>query len=773
MTDILSTNQQVVLSVRVKGDATGPQTGDVVLAGGTMADWGPSSSYTKNEVIIKDGNIYRAVTGIDSGTEWDPELWESITDIVTRLPNYEAQHLYKKNEIVFYETHLYRALSDFRSGTYWDPSEWEPIDSVNTILRDFEADVDYSKDEIITYEGKLYRARRHFVSSQHFIPLDWEVISDIVLTDFIPNHDYIAGNIVSVSGVLYRTNKDFTSGPSFAPDDWEKLSGVGIMAFENDHYYAKDSAIIVEGKLYVSKKDFTSATEFNPNDWQVVSETIVSTFRSGVIYQEGQIVSYNDKLWASNQTFTSTVDFNENEWTLLNPTLIADFQPGRTYVTGSIIYKDGFLWYAASDFTAGTSFESAEWIQLGTLDQQEVYRISSEGFVNPVIVQPTSTFEEKIYAENSTESYIQTFTERSATEENLQIGNNSSVSSALLRTSSMIASDAGESGVYITQSDAQANLGAKKVAGDPYSFLTLTDENDEKFEMILDGTNSSFSLTPNIQKAVTESILTASATQRGIAKVDNRTVEVNDGALVSRPLVSPFLENTFYREDEIVRYLGKMYVSRRDFTTKDTFDIQDWLPIKSVLTTYAPGSAYFQGDMVLFQGDIYYALQEIPSASADIETDPSWKKFAANASNTAFDKTVKAPNIIMSTNVQGALEELDTYIFETVDTRLTAIEEEQNTQNTSISTLQSDTSTLKNTVNTLTDEQNALKTSHTTLQGDVSTLQTKVNTLQSNYDTLKAAHDQLQSDFDALRSEHNTLQSEYDALEARVTALGG
>lgn len=773
MTDILGTNQQVVLSVRVKGDSTGPQTGDVVLAGGTMADWNPEDSYTKNEVIIKDGNIYRAIDGVDAGTEWDPELWESVTDVVTRLPNYEAQHLYKKNEIVFYETHLYRALSDFRTGTNWDPDEWEPIDSVNTILRDFEAEVDYSKDEIITHDGKLYRARRHFVSSQHFIPFDWEVISDVVLTDFIPNHDYITGNIVTVSGVLYRATRDFTSGPSFAPDDWEKLSGVGIMAFEPNHYYAKDSVVIVEDKLYVAKKDFTSLTEFSPLDWQIVSETTVSEYKTGTIYQKNQIISHNGALWAANETFTSNTEFNENQWFLLNPTLIADFIPGHKYLRGNIIYQDRFIWYAASDFTSGSSFDPSEWIQLGTLDQQEVYRISTEGWRYPVTVHPETTFEEKIYAGNSDVSYVQTFTERGATEETLKVGNVSDNSSALLKTTSMIATDAGEAGIYAVQSGAQATLGAKKIAGDPYSFLTLSDEKDEKFEMIIDGVNSSLTLTKNIQKAVTESILSASTTQRGIVKLDGRTIDTEDGAITARPLVTPFLENTAYKEDEIVRYLDKIYVSRRDFTTSEKFDIQDWRPIKSTLTKYAKGSSYFEGDMVYAGSDIFYSLRDIPEASEDITTDPNWRRFTASAITTVFDKTLKAPNIIMSTNVQGALEDLDTYIFETVDKRLDAIEEEQEIQNGDIASLKTTTTTLREDVNALRNEHDALKSGHDTLETDVSTLQTKLNTLQTNFNTLKTNFDNLKSDYDTLKSDHNTLRSEYEALDARVTALGG
>ena len=41
MADAIQTTQQIVLSVRMKGDA-GPQTGDVVLGGASYQDFSPT-----------------------------------------------------------------------------------------------------------------------------------------------------------------------------------------------------------------------------------------------------------------------------------------------------------------------------------------------------------------------------------------------------------------------------------------------------------------------------------------------------------------------------------------------------------------------------------------------------------------------------------------------------------------------------------------------------------------------------------------------------------
>ena len=68
----LGTTQQIVLSVRMRGDEKGPQVGDVVLGGNIYQNFSEDEAYDKYEAVIYDGDIYRAIDDVEAGP-WNPE----------------------------------------------------------------------------------------------------------------------------------------------------------------------------------------------------------------------------------------------------------------------------------------------------------------------------------------------------------------------------------------------------------------------------------------------------------------------------------------------------------------------------------------------------------------------------------------------------------------------------------------------------------------------------------------------------------------------------
>lgn len=119
--------EHIVLSVRMKGDAEGPQTGDVVLEGSSINEYKAGKEYERGDVFIYDEQFYQALVDFTAREEFteDQAVQIGIPDII--LENFQPNTDYKKYQFVAHEGNLYRAKTDFRSGSTWQASRWEKL----------------------------------------------------------------------------------------------------------------------------------------------------------------------------------------------------------------------------------------------------------------------------------------------------------------------------------------------------------------------------------------------------------------------------------------------------------------------------------------------------------------------------------------------------------------------------------------------------------------------------------------------------------------------
>lgn len=767
MADILDTTQQVVLSVRIKGDA-GPQTGDVVLGSASFPDFSTTDTYDKNEVIVYKGSLYRAKEQMNAGG-FDPTKWEPLTDIIARLPDFEPLHTYNKDEIVLYGENLYRAKTDFTAGTKFEPTDWFGVDTVDVCIRDFAPSATYDKDEMIIRDGKLYRAVQNFISTNTWQAKDWELISDLTISDFTPNFDYKRNNIAIVAGNIYRAKNDFTSGTTFDPNDWEKIGNVSIGNFTASTYYSEGSLITHQNKLYKAKADFTSGAMFQATDWDVLSDVIAEEFKPNEHYIEDHLVVYNGGLYRAKTDFTSATNFDAADWDLLCPMRVGNFSANTSYYKEQLIVEDGSLYRAKSAFTSGSTFDPFDWEKLGSNTLQVTYANSSNNFTTPAEVRPAEvTFEEYLRAYNS-DSAVKSFTDNQAGRETLITGVDLDQTSTAVLWAQRTGANTEEADLRITNIDALAKVGLVQAGSDPYAIFELVDNKNEHFKIQVKQGDCKVEMSTEVQNALTASLGKMSDTTRGLAKTDGRTtrIDTSTDSINAYPIPTTFNAGTQYFENEVVAYNKELFLCKTDFVSGTNFDMNDWLPMKVTIAPYKPGRNYYAGDLIVDAGfgvvDFYYANKDIPNAPT-VRNNADWTKQVFQAGTIEFVPSSAA--IITSTNVQMALVELDNYIDQTVDVnidtlqsdytaleaRVTAIETEQTTQNSRLTALEaSDT--------TNTAAITAAQTTIATLQADLATAQTDIATLQADNATL--------------RSDISTLQSDYAALEARVTALGG
>lgn len=628
MAEILETTQRVVLSVRIRGDESGPQTGDVVLEGNVFGNFSEEEHYNKNEAVIKDGNIYRSKDDVAPG-EWNPDDWECLTDITMRIYDFQPNHEYKENEVIQVEGHLYRAPMNFITGADFDYTEWEAIDSVNTILNSFEPNADYSKHEIVEYQGKIYRAKRQFVSGSGFDYTDWEIVSDLVVADFAKNTNYQKGNVVVSSGKLYRAKDDFTSGNVWEPKYWEAINSTGVGGFESNNYYPAGSMIYVDGKLYVAKKDFTSKTEFDSADWEVVSETKAKDYNNNQTYQKDEIVYHNGKLYRARKDFVSGTSFNIEDWEIVSSAKTGGFEPNTAYLEGTIIYQDGILWIARKDFTSDANFNASDWTPL-TLTEQETY----DSWKNTGTTVKVDGLVETFVSRNNPDTYLQNEVQDELAA--MEIGSGKySINS------------------YVDDTEAYVDLVGEKANAILRTNGIGFDCNDTYFS--LQTSKATVGMSDDLASEFGSAIATASVSQKGTVKSDDTTTRVLNDVMTAYPIPDVFTSGHDYKQYELCTYKNQVYSAKNDFTAS-SWNPADWYPIRRTIGEYKANETYFTGDLILVDDQLYFANKDIASAPAS-RVAADWTILQVNADNIIVNTT--GNEIAKSNKLTTAIQQLD------------------------------------------------------------------------------------------------------------------
>lgn len=637
MADILDTTQQIVLSVRIKGDATGPQTGDVVLGANILTDWVETESYDQYEMVVQDGNIYRAMIGSTGKLPSDnPDYWEPMTDIACKIHDWAAQTKYKEDTVIYHDGHLYRAPADMVSGDEFDYSEYEEIDSVNTILTTFTEGSHYSKNEMVTYGGKLYRAKNECVPSSWDIA-DWEIISETTVPDFAPNTTYEKDQVVLAGNRLYRAKYDFTSGTGFDGNDWDAVQALGVTGFTSNTYYPRGSVIYVNGKMYYANNDFTSSATFNPNDWTAVSDTILDTFTAGTHYQKGKMVYYNGDMYYAKYEFDSDSTFNRDDWILITGSTVPGFENYTFYLAGQIIYHNGLLYRANNEFTSGGSFDPADWTEISETMQETYTRWNNTG---TNVSLPT-------YNSNITNSANTDY----------------AIQNSVQPDNSRIAITGTDSTVELEASADSANVAISNTQGrtelTPTTISAENDTGDEYFTV--DVENGEMTMSDNIAKSFADTLPIMSTTQKGVAMSDGDSTRVEDEVLSAYAIARTFEMNHEYSQCELINYNGELYFAKASFTSGSAFNIGDWTSASEIIGQYTTGMSYSVGDIIRDTNNyLYYCNTAISSAPAT-QNSGHWTPIKIMAENVVLDTSGML--VAQQTSLQGSIALLDSKAY--------------------------------------------------------------------------------------------------------------
>lgn len=191
-------SKDYVLSVRIKGDKEGPQTGDVVLDGSSINEWTEYTEYEKGQVVVWNGQFWQANEDHTGDDTFRVEQWTQIGIPDTLLKPWEPNTQYKESQVVYWDGRIYVSKDNFVSADDFNPDNWTEVggghyiftSKDNTVtITTIGDEIDFSVSEFVSknmdeigkkLEDKVDKVPGKGLSSNDFTDDDKKKLQDIL-----------------------------------------------------------------------------------------------------------------------------------------------------------------------------------------------------------------------------------------------------------------------------------------------------------------------------------------------------------------------------------------------------------------------------------------------------------------------------------------------------------------------------------------------------------------------------------------------------------------
>jgi hypothetical protein len=235
----------------------------------------PSKGYLQNELVVNNGEIYRANAVVAAGA-FNAASWTKISPTppsMMGVAQFNQRDTYAQDELVSYQGKIYRAKTALPVGP-WDATKWEDININPTAgVVPFSATANYSIDDLVSYQGKIYRATIA-ITAGAWNAANW-ADTNTNLTDairaFDPAKSYAPNDIVWNAGKIYRAN-GLTPAGAWNAAQWTEVGATPtfpITNFDATKTYAQNDIVINAGKLY-SALNAVPAGAFDATKWKEI-----------------------------------------------------------------------------------------------------------------------------------------------------------------------------------------------------------------------------------------------------------------------------------------------------------------------------------------------------------------------------------------------------------------------------------------------------------------------------------------------------------------------
>ena len=137
-----------------------------------IEDWSSNKDYKANDLVFYQGSLYRTVSDISKSPTFQAQ-WGYVNGSAF-IKDYHSGISYSLNEVVLKDGVVYRAKQ--HTATTFNEAEWDAIIKP-AIIDEWHANTPYIKGAVVTYNGNLWKAKEAFTSISDFNQDKWENLS--------------------------------------------------------------------------------------------------------------------------------------------------------------------------------------------------------------------------------------------------------------------------------------------------------------------------------------------------------------------------------------------------------------------------------------------------------------------------------------------------------------------------------------------------------------------------------------------------------------------
>lgn len=282
--------QGKVFSIRNGGYSSTPPDQNVVYGpyNEVTREWRISNTYQDNSVVYYNNAFYRvANSGQFNGSALDSNPgWDELNSI-----NWKSYKAYTTGDVVIYQGELYRATAGWTTGQPNQSGNWEKINSIA-----WDPNRIYSTSGIVvSYQGNYYRSNWY---NQNSVPTAGGPWTQITVPTW-GNRNFAVDDLALYQGALYLAiggnpgqRRNSTPGTAAALGIWQRIDS---QLWQPYNTYAFGDYVIYQGEPFQVVNASNANNNVIPgsiyNAWNKVNTSEWQWFN---VYQNGNYVFYQN-----------------------------------------------------------------------------------------------------------------------------------------------------------------------------------------------------------------------------------------------------------------------------------------------------------------------------------------------------------------------------------------------------------------------------------------------------------------------------------------------
>jgi len=280
--------------------------------------WAPSTSYSRDDVVLKDGKLYTCLIPNTSSVSFYTDLnatfpcWQKTTDGKTWSGTWASGQSYGTGQLVIFGGLVYNCITAHTSSIFKDQAAnwaeytefdaWHPVWTTNT---------QYGLNDVVRWGGIVYKCTTNHLSAASTVlgleanQSSWSVYYSGVdyKGSWASSTRYKLNDLVKVDGNVYICTQYHTSSSTFNPSNFTMwLPGQMYDAvWSSTTSYQIGDIVLYGGDAYISKtaNNLNNFPSTDLTNWGLfnVGYTLRNTWDSATSYAPGDLVARNSVLY--------------------------------------------------------------------------------------------------------------------------------------------------------------------------------------------------------------------------------------------------------------------------------------------------------------------------------------------------------------------------------------------------------------------------------------------------------------------------------------------